>query len=674
MRRRRLLLTIVFCGLACVVPLCRAVEFPGPEPGRASARLDAGRLVMENNVLSAAWDLGGGKFALAEVVDRIAGAPSVQGGEAFVLVLENGEELAASKFLREGEPKLQRVEPEPDSVQASRRFGGWRATMPLVSRDGKLRARWCATLRDGSNGIIQQFALETADEKHGVREVILVDVAAPGAKVAGEVDGSPVVAGGLFFAVEHPTATSRVEKDRARCSARVYRLAGRGDRWSRSAVLGVVPPGQLRRGFLYYVERERARPYQLFLHYNSWWDIAWTDRKMNEEQCLDVIERFGRELTEKRGVRLDSFCFDDGWDDNKTLWQFHGGFPGGFAPLKAAAEKYGSALGVWLSPWGGYGQAKDERIDYGKTQGFETNARGFSLDGPKYRARYRDICVEMIKKYGVNFFKYDGIAQGIDSRGAGAEFSPDVESLLELIRELRRHRPDVFVSNTTGTWPSPYWLFFGDSIWRNGHDWNVHGTGPKRQQWITYRDMIVHRMIARRAPLYPLNSLMTVTVCYAQLGTATEMTDDVDDLIDELRMGFGSGTQTYELYLTPRMMKPAGWDTLAEAAHWARGNGDVLADVHWIGGDPGEGRPYGYASWSPRKGILALRNPSESPAAITIDAAAAFELPPAGAKRYLLRSPWKGVDRPQEAIEAGKAVSIPLRPLETLLLEAIPAE
>ena len=44
--------------------------------------------------------------------------------------------------------------------------------------------------------------------------------------------------------------------------------------------------------------------------------------------------RFGEELTVKRGVKLDSFLFDDGWDDYATLWQFDKpDFPNGFAPL-----------------------------------------------------------------------------------------------------------------------------------------------------------------------------------------------------------------------------------------------------------------------------------------------------------------------------------------------------
>jgi len=89
-----------------------------------------------------------------------------------------------------------------------------------------------------------------------------------------------------------------------------------------TSVIGVVPAGQLRRGFL------------------SWYDVAWADRFMSEGECVEAIEVFGRELTAERGVRLHSFVFDDGWDDPKTLWQIdRKHFPRGFAPLLKAARK-----------------------------------------------------------------------------------------------------------------------------------------------------------------------------------------------------------------------------------------------------------------------------------------------------------------------------------------------
>jgi hypothetical protein len=312
-------------------------------------------------------------------------------------------------------------------------------------------------------------------------------------------------------------------------------------------------------------------------------------------------------------------------------------------------------------------------MQYGKTQSFETNKQGFSLAGPRYYERFRDVCFEMIRNYRCNYFKFDGIAQGVSSTGAGEECAADVAALLQLVDDMRKLRPDLFVNITTGTWPSPYWLWHGDSIWRNGHDVGFHGAGSVRQQSITYRDMFTYRMIKNRAPLFPLNSLMICSVVYAQRGTAQKMNYDVADLADEVRMAFAGGTQCLELYMTPQMMKPAGWDALAEATRWARANGAILVDTHWVGGDPGVGQAYGYASWSPKKGILALRNPGAEGASITLQLAAAFELPTDRPTRFLLQSPWKAdTTEPPLALEANKEHTFSLKPFQTLVLEAIP--
>ena len=58
-------------------------------------------------------------------------------------------------------------------------------------------------------------------------------------------------------------------------------------------VVGLAPAGQARRAFLYYLERERPRPYQPFLHYNSWYDIAWSPFALNETNCLEAVRLFG---------------------------------------------------------------------------------------------------------------------------------------------------------------------------------------------------------------------------------------------------------------------------------------------------------------------------------------------------------------------------------------------
>jgi hypothetical protein len=423
------------------------------------------------------------------------------------------------------------------------------------------------------------------------------------------------------------------------------------------------------------VSRERPRPYFPFLHYNSWYDIAWSDRKMNEAQCLEVIADYGRALVEKRGVRLDSLVFDDGWDDNRTLWRFHDGFPNGFESLQEAATRYGTNVGVWLSPWGGYSTAKKERLAYGKTQGFEITDRGFSLAGPKYYARFFDACARMVRDFGVNYFKFDGIGAGNGLAGAGRELGSDIDAMLRLITDLRDLRPGLYFNVTTGTWPSPYWLWYGDSIWRNGRDCSFHGEGSMRQQWITYRDMITYRMIVRRAPLYPINSLMNQGICYAQLGTATKMQNELDDIVDEIDMLFAGGTQCQELYVTADLMTPDMWDALARAATWSKQNADVLVDTHWVGGDPGEGQVYGYASWAPRLGILVLRNPGLKRQSIALSPESTFELPEGASGRFRLRGALQDEGNENAGLwQSGKPRRFDLGPQEVLVFEAVPEE
>ena len=125
---------------------------------------------------------------------------------------------------------------------------------------------------------------------------------------------------------------------------------------------------------------------------------------------------------------MDSFVFDDGWDDPSTLWQIlQNNFPNGFTPLVESAQKYNSKIGLWLSPWGGYGKAKQDRLRYGKTQGFETNKAGFSLAGKNYFKRFSQSCFTFVDNYSVNFFKFDG---------TDASLLEETEALFRLTDEL----------------------------------------------------------------------------------------------------------------------------------------------------------------------------------------------------------------------------------------------
>ncbi len=645
-------------------------------PQAATLRFEDGQGVLENGLLRATWEgkdavrnlqIGGGGLS-AEV-------PPASLKELFSIILADGKEIPSSQLEGIGDLRRTRVEATPEAVRKEERHGGWMLARSFRSQSPDFRAEWSMTLRDGANYIVFELRLDGGNKDVPIRGVRLLDASGPRGKVAGTVQGSPVVAGRMFFGGESPLAENRVEGDGLRCEIPLPPLRP-GGTLRRTAVAGVAPEGQLRRGFLDYLERRRARPYRPFVHYNSWYhlNIGRPGNRMVEEECLETVSLIGRELTDKRGVRLDGFVWDDGWDDHDSLWGFHDGFPRGFRKIREASAKYGAAMGVWMSPWGGYGGPQKRRVEHGKKQGFETNARGFSMAGPKYRDRFREVCLHMMRDQGVAFFKFDGMGGGNEVEGAKAEASEDIEGVLDLVRSLREENPDLFISATVGTWASPFWLLHADSIWRQGGDTGYHGAGNHREQWITYRDMYAYRRVVQAGPLYPLNALMFHGLTIADRRNPAKMPRDEESVIHEIWMTFGCGTGLLELYISPYLLTDPMWDDLAAAVKWYRANEDVLVDTHWVGGDPGKGEVYGFASWNPRKAILVLRNPSDKAQAIEMDLQQAFELPAGACRAYRLadaRRPDSG--RAPARVEAGHPHAFRLDPFEVKVWNATPA-
>jgi hypothetical protein len=432
-------------------------------------------------------------------------------------------------------------------------------------------------------------------------------------------------------------------------------------------VLGVAPPGQKRRAFLYYLERERARPYKQFLHYNNWWDI--TDDGASSFTSVQLLERmtaWNKKFIEPFNIKLDAFVFDGGWDDLEKVWYFDPvKFPNGFAEEAKLAEEYNSGIGVWFSPFGGYLEDKNKRIESGKREGLETNSKGLSLAGSNYFDRFYERSLDMITNYKVKYFKYDGFG------GSEPKYLPDMEAGAKLISKLRKADPDLYINITIGSWPSPFWLKYADCTWRGSGDLHNAGQGNGSQKFMTYRDGTLHNNIVSRAPYYPLNSIMTVGIAYANLGhPARFITENKSDFKDMVRSCFASGSSLQELYISHDKMKPEFWPILAEAAKWAGTNEDVLIDTHWVGGSPINLEVYGMASWRPEKGIVFLRNPSEQSLEYVLDLNQVFELPKTYRGTFNLKSPWKEDSSDKVlTVNSNVAHTITLKPFEVLVLE-----
>lgn len=634
--------------------------------GTAEFRTQGSTLTLANPRIAMTWRVDAGRLAAVEFADRRSARKVALGPDLFRLELEGGRVLRSSEMALVEKPASARISGNPASVQRAGRRAGRQLTASFRDEQTGAAVRWRAILLDDSRYLRQEVTVTAGAGDFPLREIALWSFDAPGARAVGTVKGSPVAIGTLYLGFEHPLSTTSVAGTYVRCSLPRQLPVRAGQSLVCSSVIGATAEGQLRREFLEYVEDQRAHPFRTFLHYNSWYDLGYFNH-YDETGVLDRINAFGTELKVKRGVTLDSFLFDDGWDDPASLWNFHSGFPHGFTNAAKAAASYGAGIGVWMSPWGGYGAPKEERVKYGKEQGFEIVRNGFALSGPKYYARFRDVCERMIADYNVNQFKIDGTGNA-NTVFPGSQFDSDFDAAISLIGELRKTSPDLYINLTTGTYPSPFWLRYADSIWRGGSDHDFAGVGTWRQKWITYRDANTFRRVVTAGPLYPINSLMLHGLIYAQKAKNLD-TDPGGDFRSEIRDYFGTGTQLQEMYVTPGLLTSENWDDLAEAARWSRSHAATLIDNHWIGGDPAQLEAYGWAAWSPAGAILTLRNPNEKEQAFKVEVGAAFELPPTAPHRYRAASPWKSdAGKDARVLEAGSPAEFRLAPFEVLNL------
>lgn len=433
----------------------------------------------------------------------------------------------------------------------------------------------------------------------------------------------------------------------------------KGASWEVSSVVGIVAPGQQRRSFLAYSERERAVPWRTFPIYVSWYELN-IDRNnavgnggvynasdpenkngnysgnMTSDQCTDVINHWKTSFYTPYKMAPNAFVFDDGWDAYGT-WTFNSNFPEGFTPQDKLTKEMGVGIGAWLGPVGGYGGSGTYRRNYWSSRG------GMQLSNETYYKYFVDCCNNMIKNYDFRFFKFNGIsaqgtAYGPDAGDTGIE---NAEGIISIERDVRKTRPDIFFNTTVGTWASPFWFHYSDAIWRQDADCSkISGIGTDREQWITYRDYMVYKIFTQGSPLCPINTLMTHGLILSTHGKPyTPSNYEYNGVVREMRCAFGCGSGMVELYTDYDLMdnianskgeKGQLWKELADCMNWQKRNADVLPDIHWVGGNPWDGSKvniYGWAAWNGQKATLTLRNADVKERKLTTTLRKVFDIP-----------------------------------------------
>jgi hypothetical protein len=447
----------------------------------------------------------------------------------------------------------------------------------------------------------------------------------------------------------------------------------------------VAPDGKVAKSFMRYVDTIRSHAPHPFVLYNTWYDL----REFDEKECLESVRLLKERLCLRYGLRLNSIVLDDGWDDHHSLWKLaEDRFPSGFEKVKEESLRISDGIGFWLSPWGGYGNAKNERMDYGAKEGFELltypgfRQEGFCLAAPKYNSLFKKCAMGFLRDYDANYFKFDGFPSYCQNPAHGhrvGQYSQMAltDAFIDILDSLKKQSRNVFINITTGTWHSPWWLQHADFVWMQGADYSHDGWGSVRQKSITYKDWRMYVAFRERKAQFPFNALMTVGIVKGRYDTEcyrTPLEDESEkDWRDHVMMNLGMGTMQLELYISPSIMSDNELAFLAEKIKWWQQNEAAFAHTTMILGNPHEGEVYAYvhfpdAGQSIRKGYLFVRNPSleKKTGSIVFDDTIDF---PENVRRAKVRKIYPEGDSEPQEINRGESLSLELDPLETRVLE-----
>ena len=682
------ILLLAICFTACSTKPEATVVFPSlQQPKKAIATNEGEKYILSNNLLKAEYLLENGNL-------KFNGSEALQlahGSELFTITLADSTIVKSSEMTMTA-PQLIPLKGNKEAVKKSEQYDGYKLTAEF--KYNNLTIEWSAVLRDNSHYLRTEMKISAKEDTEMINivpmEYTLTDNA-DAVIVNGVVRGAPLTSSKIFAGIETPLGINSVEGNTIKGLWSRATTLKAGNTWSIGAVVGLVAEDQLRRSFLAYNERERAVPYRSFIHYNSWYELN-IDRnndsnplnRMVESQCLPVLDAWKTNLFDKHNVGIDAFVWDDGWDDFNSLWDFHIGFPEGFSNINRKATAMGTGIGAWLGPVGGYGASKAQRLAYWNNT-HSTQITNFELSNPEYLDAFADRCSQMVNDYDFRYFKLDGISDL--SNATGPKIEEDVESFLNMLNVLREIKYDLYFNCTVGTWSSPFWLHYADAIWRQDGDWDKIGDqGDYREKWITYRDYMVYKNFPIASPICPINSIMTHGLMVTKYGPPNVMPrNDSDEtakgIIREMHCAFGCGSGLIELYVDNDLMTTIGedgelWEALAECIEWHRDNEDVLADVHWVGGNPWDGEKasvYGWASWNGEKATLTLRNPNSTEQTFTTTLRQALDIPNYVTGKIKLTDAFKNQTQysgiTNESIDIDQTITFTMPPFDVVVLD-----
>lgn len=502
--------------------------------------------------------------------------------------------------------------------------------------------------------------------------------------------GQPIYADGMFFGCEFPVADTQIEQDTKVGRSRYYsgktmgRLVKDEQAQSRDHVIRYntwqtvagaargVDMGVVQADFFDYID-DISVPSEFRIQYNSWFDNM---QNITDENILKSYIEIDRELNNAEVRPLDSWVVDDGWQNispNNTdgVWTFNEKFPNGFGPSSQLARDFGSDFGVWIGPRGGYPSADD------MADALVLQNKGVKVDGSidvadrTYLAEYANTVCKYQNDYHVNYWKWDGFARneqfevwaendGVPGRSTAGpteghmiggksrmyHVSDMWEAWIDLFEKVRANGEanridDLWISLTTYTNPSPWFLQWANSVWLQcTPDQAGAGISPNDKsdslmdRQLDARDGAYYDFIKNHQFQFPLKHLYNHDPVYGKSGTGMSSdTATAEQFQNYLYTMAGRGTAFWELYYSDSILDEEKYEVNAEFLKWVESNFPLLENAKMIGDSPasfirldypvspdqkpnntveqyGNGTfgTYGYAGFNGDQGILTVRN------------------------------------------------------------------
>ena len=289
------------------------------------------------------------------------------------------------------------------------------------------------------------------------------------------------------------------------------------------------------------------------------------------------------------------------------------------------------------------------------------------------RSMYTNAFVHHVRENGARLLKFDNLTTQCQNplhEHLPGIYSTEaiIDGVIECYRKLDEACPDVFIMLYWG-YRSPWWLLDGDTMFETGVEMEAASPGHMPAPYV--RDGVTRKldqghMFAKDVPWLGTDSLGVWLSHWGHwnsgIGTERWQEGFVMDMCRGQRWPNPGAIRTW---LSPTERRQMG-----EFIALMKARPQCFTNSRLILGDPWKYEPYGYCCADGQQAFLAINNSTWEDRELTLQLDSAWGLPDGHTWDLLSLVPEPGIDPEDGAVQDGTVIA--LRPLEVVLLEAVP--